>query len=193
MCLWSCIPLISRGVFPERRTEGRSGTRRPRARLVTSHSGALGGPSAGITTGCLQWLDEEGRREAKASRIGAGLKPALVSARKHGSEALKNRRSQSAGRRLLPASRRRTPHQRLRAASPGRPGACAQAPRLPALCSPPLREFREGLPRADTRGGADDARPYVRRCLKCESECGDVDRRVLATLARMRKARSGAA
>jgi hypothetical protein len=31
--------------------------RRLRAGLVTLHSGGLGQPSAGTTTGCLKWLD----------------------------------------------------------------------------------------------------------------------------------------
>ena len=37
-----------------------SGMRRPRAGLVTLHSGGRGHPSAGTMTGCLEWLDAVG-------------------------------------------------------------------------------------------------------------------------------------
>ena len=36
--------------------------RRPRASLVSLHSGGPGQPSAGIKTGCLQWLDAAGTK-----------------------------------------------------------------------------------------------------------------------------------
>jgi hypothetical protein len=58
-----------------RRPGAKPGDRRCRARRPRAGShpapGSLGSPSAGITTGCLQWLDEAALRAAKAARLGS--------------------------------------------------------------------------------------------------------------------------
>ena len=57
-CFYSHV-LLDEGRL-RRRSQRRSGMRRPRARLVTSHPGGRGHPSAPTTRGCLRWLDAVG-------------------------------------------------------------------------------------------------------------------------------------
>ena len=67
-----------------RRKRGRGRLRRPRAGLVTSHSGGPGSPSVPTTGDCLQWLDAARTKAGESLPDRVEPKAARVRARKHG-------------------------------------------------------------------------------------------------------------
>ena len=140
--------------------------RRSRARLVTPPPGGPGQPSAGIMTGCLEWLhvdDDEGAMATAPDEV--RIEDSVV-ARKHGSRGQKTppveRREARSSDRKEERDARKTSH---RACFANRPPGASQAPAsagapLPSIGSA-MRWSKEGLPGADQRTRAMTRAPSV--------------------------------
>ena len=128
-----------------RRKRGREGPRRPRARLVTLHSGGLGSPSAPTTGSCLEWLHGWRRRRRKLPDRGSEE----LSCRAHGSTV--------PGTEKPPMERRVA--TRLRTVRPPQGGRLMVAP----LGAPFPRAWPEGRRKCSENGARVTAYPAPQR------------------------------
>ena len=109
--------------------------RRPRVGLVTRPPGGPGQPSAGIMTGCLEWLhvdDDEGAMATAPDEV--RIEDSVV-ARKHGS---RGHKTPQVERREAPRARSQGPRRRLRTVSRAASPAAQGASHAPASAGAPL-------------------------------------------------------
>src|SRR5579875_3045472 len=139
--------------------------RRPRFGLVSRSPGVPAPPPAGTKTGCPQEGLHAAELKERRGPLRTRAPPGVRSARKRGS-GVRNRRTWSAGRRLVPIARDGgTPRKRLIGWLRQPPRERSQAPAsagapLPLLGSREV-ECDEGSPGADTKNTGDGARPLV--------------------------------
>jgi hypothetical protein len=115
--------------------------RRPRAGLVTRPPGGPGQPSAGIMTGCLEWLhvdDDEGAMATAPDEV--RIEDSVV-ARKHGS---RGHKTPQVERREAPRTRSQGPRRRLRTVSRAASPAAQGASHAPASAGAPLPSMGAG-------------------------------------------------
>jgi hypothetical protein len=115
--------------------------RRSRARLVTPPPGGPGQPSAGIMTGCLEWLhvdDDEGAMATAPDEV--RIEDSVV-ARKHGS---RGHKTPQVERREAPRARSQGPRRRLRTVSRAASPAAQGASQAPASAGAPLPSGEQG-------------------------------------------------
>jgi len=160
--------------------------RRPRAGLVTSPPGGPGQPSAGITTGCLEWLHVATMTERWPPFPNTEPETALVVARKHGPRGQK-RRKWSAGRRTPPIARR---NGTLRKTS--HPGGFADHPsgasQAPASAGAPLPSLGREELQCATRACPGPTKQHGRWRMPARHSGARAQKRVHARLRRARGA-----